>query len=146
MPDSKMLNDAQRRNLTVTLRVLEQSLDDIAALLDQSVVHDGALYHVRNNLPPGSAEQFQTQAQVIREQIARLAEQFGFVADERTTCAISAAKLNYCWEVLQEADSRGLLAYGQVASGLDLTLDPAVKVLSEKVLGLLQLFERQPKE
>ncbi len=143
MHDDPVLNDAQRRNLSITLRIIEQSLDEITGLAEREGVQGGILYRLVNDLSPASMEEIQTQAQLIRERIASLTMQLHLEPDERTVSRIVWAKLNYCWEILQKADSQGLRAYGPVSVGLDEAIDPHIAALVALVVGLLRLLERE---
>ena len=136
-----MLKDAQKQSLSITLRIIEQSLDEIVRLADHEHIHGGILYRLENDLSLESREKIQAQAQLIRERIALLAKQFDLDSDEQRISRIAWAKLNYCWEILQQADTMGLRAYGQVDASLDKTLDPHIAALTELVIRLLCLFE-----
>lgn len=137
-----MLNNAQKRSLSITLRIIEQSLDEIAVLAGGEGTHGGTLYRVENDLSAASRNEIQTQAQLIRERIAFLARQFDLDPDEHTVSSITEAKLNYCWEILQKEDSKGLWAFGPVAEGLDKALDPHIAALLELILRLLHDLEK----
>ncbi len=139
-----MLNEAQRRNLSIILRIIEQSLDEIAGLAEREGSHGGILYRMENDLSAGSKKEIQTHVQLIRERIASLTTQFDLDSDKRMVSRIAEAKLNYCWEILQEADTRGLRAYGPIAPGLDETLDPHIAALMELVMRLLHYLEDSP--
>ena len=138
-----MLNEAQRRSLSITLRIIEQSLDEIIGLDEKEGPHNGILYRIENNLSATTREELHAQTQLIRERIASLAAQFNLESDERTLRRIAEAKLNYCWEILQKADARGLRAYGPVSTGLDEALDPHIAALMELIVRLLHYLEGQ---
>lgn len=138
-----LLNEAQRRSLTITLRILEQTLDEPLEAVEEAPESGGILYPTVNDLSFRDRELLLHCTDQVKARIADLCSCFDLSTTERTTRAAALSRLNYCWEILQQIDSTGLAAYGATAAGLVEILDPKVHELNRLVMQLLAALEKK---
>lgn len=134
-----MLNEYQSRGLSITLRIVEESLRDIEYILN-SGDDIGILYEVRNNVPAAIKDELLRKIALIKDRIKIVAAEFNL--EKRYTEANREAfgKLTYCWEILQDAKAGKLRRYGAVTPGLEEALDPHLAIIIDYILKMEHLF------
>ncbi len=132
-----MLNEAQERSLSVTLRIVEDRLREIDQLIDADD-YEGILKKVENDVPVEAKESIHEKSLLIREKIKKLDERFSLVKEHNETSRLSLARLSYCWEILEDAKTKHLKRFGGVHEGLADILDPEI----EAIINLILKIER----
>jgi hypothetical protein len=134
-PTRPRLNESQRRALAITLRLLEERLAEIRAVIDHG--EEGVLY--RRPRPPFDREQAarieHLQAD-LGDAIRRAAAAFDLPRDEQNPASRIVALLGMSWQSLGEMDARGMRAYGETDPRLGEELDPLVQRLLDLVSEL----------
>lgn len=132
-----MLNDAQRRRVSVTLSSLEEDLHDMERML-KSEDYIGIIYEMDNDIPLPVKNALIEKIGEIKDGIDTLAERFDLEREGRILRRQLSARLTYNWTTLEEIKARYLKGYGNVAEGLKDTLDPELAA----IIGLIQEMER----
>ncbi len=132
-----MLNDAQRRRVSVTLSSLEEDLHDMERML-KSEDYIGIIYEMDNDIPLPVKNALIEKIGEIEDGIDTLAERFDLEREGRILRRQLSARLTYNWTTLEEIKARYLKGYGNVAEGLKDTLDPELAA----IIGLIQEMER----
>lgn len=132
-----MLNDAQRRRVSVTLSSLEEDLHDMERML-KSEDYIGIIYEMDNDIPLPVKNALIEKIGEIEDGIDTLAERFDLEREGRILRRQLSARLTYNWTTLEEIKARYLKGYGNVAEGLKDTLDPEL----DAIIDLIQEMER----
>jgi len=134
-----MLNDHQRRALSVALRLLEERLAEITSLMDEE--HHGILLE-RPAPRLSDAQRAAALATMgrMREIVASLAARFDLERDVEVPERRIAGLLGPTWQSLLEVDSRHLRGYGVVDPAVPPVLDPAVEDLVGLIVELGRLL------
>jgi len=140
-----MLNEAQRRDLSVTLRIVEESLKDIEQISNNGN-KIGILYEVRNNIPQAVKDEVLKKIILIKDEIKILAEKFDLEKEYKEASREAFGKLLHCWLILQEAKTNSLKRYGDVAPGLEDALDPHLNIIIDLIRELEHLLQNIKKE
>lgn len=130
--DVPILNDAQKRRVSIALGHLEKTLVEIERVLTQGD-YQGILFELRNNVPPAVREEILFAASVVREHIRVLTERFGLQRMENDLSKQVASSLVYCWETLVDSTSKGLRGYGAVSEALGNELDPELDAIIAQI-------------
>ena len=120
-----MLNEFQKRRLSITITGIEEDLYDIEECLKSQDYH-GVLYEIRNDIPMTTRDAMIANIMLIRKGISSLAEQFGLRGETRMLSRKISSKLSILWVSLEETKARRLTGYGEVTAGLHDLLDPAL--------------------
>ena len=131
------LNDSQKKGLEATLRLLETTLDDIAAILDRD--RDGILYAVRTRIPPQRVNELLRLSAEARALIADLARKYHLEKQERNGARVIAGLLSVRWEALEDTRPEKLRRYGPVDPKLLPELGPPIERLIQLVLAMERL-------
>jgi hypothetical protein len=133
---SPRLNESQARALAITLRLVEERLAAIRAILERD--ERGRLYRrLRPRFTAEQAARIERLMAGLDASIAAAADAFGLQCEDRDANGIMVAMLAMSWQSLGEMDTRGMRAYGDTDPQLDDLLDPAV----ERMLGLVRELE-----
>jgi len=140
-----MLNDYQRRGLSITLRIVEESVEYIEQILKNDG-YSGVLYEMRYDIPGEIRNEISNRIPLAKAEIEKIADKFHL--DKRIGWASNAAygKLPYCWEILENSRAKRLKRYGDISSGLGKELDPhldaIIKILleMERILHAIRKF------
>ena len=125
-----MLNEAQERSLSVTLRIVEDRLREIEQFIDAGD-YMGILTEIKNDVPALAKDEIHEKAAQTRKKIKHLAVLFN-LEKERTEASTQAfARLSYCWEILEDARSKRLKRFGDVHEGLPGVEEPLVDVVGD---------------
>ncbi len=134
-----MLNEYQRRGLSITLRIVEESLTDIEHILNSGNI-TGVLYEVRYNIPSAVKDEVLRKASLIRDRLKIMAERFDLEKEYTDASREALGKLPYCWEILEDAKAMRLKRYGEVAEGLGDVLDPQLNIIIDLILEMEHLL------
>lgn len=127
-----MLNEHQRRSLSVTFRTIEQHLLILEQMLGTGD-YMGILSEWVNDVSPSQRDILLAKIPQAMEQIRIVAEEFSLYKAGRQARQHLSAELSYCWEILQSVKAKRLQV-GEVDEGFENTLDPQIDIL----LGLLR--------
>lgn len=129
-----MLNDYQRRGLSITLRIVEESLEHIGRILKNDG-YSGVLYETRYDITKEIRKEISNRIPVAKAEIEKISEKFHLEKQIGWASNAAYGKLPYCWEILENARARRLKRYGEISRGLEEELDPhldtIIKILSE---------------
>ncbi len=135
-----MLNEAQRRCVLTSLRLIEKHLRVIEGL-DISD-GNGILKEVKNDIPVSTQAAIREKTAIIREDIKILSNRFHLSKTLVNTRAIALASLSYCWEILEDTTSKKLKKYGATAEELQTTLDPLLNEILDELLEIESLLRK----
>jgi hypothetical protein len=130
------LNEHQRRNLSVTLVIIEESLAELEKIVASPDYH-GILLDRKNNIRSSVKDYLLNHSQLIRARIRVIAERFGLDRVHRETGREINAKLSYCWEILQDTRADKLKRYGEIEENIKEVLDPDL----DTIIGLVTEME-----
>jgi hypothetical protein len=137
-----MLNDYQRRGLSITLRIVEESLEHIERILKNDG-YSGILYETRDDITKEIRQEISNRIPPAIAEIEKIADKFHLERQIGWASNAAYSKLPYCWEILENARARRLKRYGDISRGLGEELDPhldtIIKVLSEMERILLTI-------
>jgi len=135
-----MLNDYQKRGLSITLRIVEESV----AYIEQILKYDGysgILYETRYDIPSEIRDNISMRIPLVKAEIEKIADKFHLEKQLMWASNAAYGKLPYCWEILENARAERLKRYGDISSGLGKELDPhldaIIKILWEMERTLL---------
>ncbi len=134
-----MLNENQKRALSITLRIVEEKLRDIERVLESSD-DVGVLYEMKQNISPAVKNEVFKEIVLIKERIKALAEKFDLRKESTNANKEALRALPYCWEILEDAKARGMKRYGSVADGLKNILDPQLSTIIDLILKIEHLL------
>jgi hypothetical protein len=134
-----MLNDAQKRSLSTTLRVLEEMLNEAEWILTMGG-YSRIMYEVTHDSAPSAKDKVLETMSHIKEKIKSLAEQFDLEHKVQQANRKVSANLLYCWEILEGAKTDRLRGYGKIEDGLKELLDPQLDSLIELIRELIREF------
>lgn len=130
-----MLNENQRRALSVTFRTVEQYLRTIEQMLGTDD-YTGILCEWKNDMPLSQRDILAAKISEAMEQIRSVAEQFSLDKAGRQAHQHISAELSHCWLILQDIKAKKLKRYGEVDKDLENTLDPQIDILLELLRGM----------
>ena len=132
-----MLNDSQKRRVSVTLSSLEEDFHDMERLL-LSLDYVGAVHEMENDIPAPARNALIDKIGGIKNRIRTLAERFDIERERRSLRRQLFARLTYNWTTLEEIKTRYLRGYGMAAEVLKETLDPEL----DAIIDLIREMER----
>lgn len=133
------LNPNQKRAVSVTLFLLEERLAEVEQVMSQR--SEGILYRRIPRFTQRQQEAIKRLLQVMRAEIAELAERFQFDREEQDPVGRIRGLMAISWESLEESTSRRLKAYGDVDPQLKETLDPGIQKLSRLGQVMIRIAE-----
>jgi len=137
-----MLNDYQRRGLSITLRIVEENLEHIERILKNDG-YSGVLYETRNDITKDIRKEISNRIPPAIAEIEKIADKFHLEKQIGWASNAAYSKLPYCWEILENTRARRLKRYGDISRGLGEELDPhldtIIKILSEMERILLTI-------
>jgi hypothetical protein len=131
-----MLNDYQKRGLSITLRIVEENVEYIEQLL-KSRGYSGVLYETRYDLTDEIRDELSKRIPLVRAELGRIADKFQLGKKNEAASNAAFGKLPYCWEILENAKAKRLRQYGDIAEGLGGKLDPHLDTLI-RILGEME--------
>jgi len=117
------LNNAQKRTVSVTMKLVDQALNRCERLLKQGG-EQGLLYTIEDHLSAPQKDELLRCNQEMRHILQRLHAQFQFTRHVSTVRQQMGGELSYLWTILEECSSHRLRGYGPVAESLKTDLDP----------------------
>jgi len=134
-----MLNEYQKRGLSITLSIVEESLRDIEHILN-SGDDMGILYEVRDNVPAAIKDKLLRKMALIKDRIKIVAAEFNLEKRYTEANRETFGKLVYCWKILEDAKAGKLRRYGAVKPGLEEALDPHLDMIIDYILKMEHLL------
>lgn len=134
-----MLNEYQKRGLSITLRIVEETMQDIERIL-QNGTYTGILYDMKCSISPKAKEEFFKRASLIKERIKIISKIFDLKKEHREAIHDIFGKLPYCLEIVEDAKAKKLKRYGDVSNGLDNALDPQLNIITDLILEMQHLL------
>jgi HEAT repeat protein len=134
-----MLNKSQRRSLSITLRIVEESLAEMELILN-TCDDNNILYERRCDIPRELKDEVLTKVSSAKDRIRIIAEKFNLEKESIEASREAYGKLPYCWKILEDAKAKKLRRYGDVATGLDKALDPDLDIVINLVLYMERLL------
>ena len=135
-----MLNEAQERSLTITLRLLERTLADQERLLVDPSPPLVLTNRVRDVDEAAAARLFSLSADAQRE-IHEIMAAYGLRPARESTRRILATALSVVWADLEDTRPKKLRGYGEVSPELIESLGPRIGQLIELVQAMQQLLD-----
>jgi hypothetical protein len=132
-----MLNDSQKRIVSVTLGSLEEDLHDMERLMEGGD-YTGVVHEMDNDIPAPAKDAMIREIAQAKDILRVLAERFSLERKKRNASRQCFARLTYNWTTLEEIKTGYLKGYGAVDDGLKDTLDPELDAL----IGLIQEMKR----
>jgi hypothetical protein len=131
-----MLNDYQRRGLSITLRIVEESLEHIEQTLKNDG-YSGVLYEIRYDITKEIRKEISNRIPLAIAEIEKITETFHLEKQIGWASNEAYGKLPYCWEILENARAKRLKRYGDISMGLVQELDPHLDAII-KILGEME--------
>lgn len=137
--DNIKLTESQINTIKITLRVLEERLDEINELCEFKK-RRGILYRIKNNLSKEDVEQIKSEIVDMKGIIGRIAKQWNMESAENDIRKAISGYLSISWADLCEIESKGLRAYGDVDESVKKKLDPVIGQLIKSVNEISRLI------
>jgi len=134
-----MLNEYQKRGLSITLRIVEETMQDIERILHNGI-YTGVLYDMKCSIPLEVKEEILKRASVIKDRIKTLSKIFDLKKEHREITHEIFGKLPHCLEIVEDVKAKKLKRYGDVSHGLDKALDPQLNIIADIILEMQQLL------
>jgi hypothetical protein len=130
-----MLNDAQRMNLGIVMRMLEEKMRAIEARLARP--EERALtFEVQNDIPPDTAQALRERIVEVYALIETLRDRLALPLDVKSASRDVLTGLMPLWVVLQESTSKRLLRYGEVDPSLASILDSKIEAMARLMVEM----------
>ncbi len=124
--EKHLLNEAQRKSLSIALKMIEERLFVFRMLMVQDG-YQGTMYRFRVNFTPEEKEAITQLFDRTLKNIAALKSKFGLKAVTEELTDQIMGTVTYLWTVLEDEKSRKLKRYGSVHPELKKALDPALQ-------------------
>ena len=126
------LNENQHRNLSATLRVLEESINEIQAMAKRR--HERhTLYDIKNSLSPDQKAVIERNSRAVKRILRRLHEKFDLDRDVVDAKSAINASLSSLWVMMSDSGTKRLRGYGELSEGLSDYLDPQIKEIVDLI-------------
>lgn len=132
-----MLNDSQKRRVSIVLNILEEDLHDMERLL-HSEDYIGIVHEMDNDIPLPVKKALIEKIGWIKDRIHIVAERFNLKREQKSLSRQFYGRLTCDCTALEESKTQYLKGYGSVTEGLNDTLDPEL----DAVIGLIREMER----
>jgi len=132
----RLLNEHQKRRLTVTLSYVEKALHQVEQLLDGG--GSGALYQTVDVPDEARCQAIRGVIGQIRMEVADLVRDFELEPTQESATAAIAALMSSAWEGLEDCRPASLRRYGAVNPGLQSALGPRIERLAELTLQVIR--------
>ncbi|MFN3533124.1 MAG: hypothetical protein ACK41Q_11510 [Candidatus Brocadia sp.] len=134
-----MLNEYQKRGLSITLRIVEKTMQDIEHILHNGT-YTGILYDMKCSISPEAKKEFFKRASLIKDRIKIISRIFDLQKEHREALHEIFGKLPHCLEIVEDVKAEKLKRYGDVSYGLDKTLDPQLNIIIDLILEMQRLL------
>lgn len=139
-----MLNEYQKRGVSVTLRIVEERINDIEQILN-SKAYTGILYDTNCNISPEKKEEILKRVSFIKDRILYLSQKSDLTKERRKATSEIFGKLSYCLEIIDNIRAKQLERYGNITNGLDSVLDPHLDIMINLLLEIEHFLQEAPK-
>ncbi|MDA8157234.1 MAG: hypothetical protein M0Z52_12420 [Actinomycetota bacterium] len=133
-----MLNDSQKRKVSITMSALEEDLIEIEGLL-RSEDYIGMLYELGNDIPLPMRRELLYKIASIKRDIKNIAEQFGLYKQPKKLSSRISWGASVLWASIAEIKAGNLKGYGGIAEGLEEALDPALETICEELIEIQRI-------
>lgn len=130
-----MLNENQRRGLSISLRIVEENMQDIEQILN-SGSYTGTLYDLRYNISSEIKEEILRRISLIRERIKIISDRFALEKEYKEVTKKIFGKFFSCWETVEGVKAKRLKGYGAVSDELYHVLDPQLNIIADLIKEL----------
>jgi len=134
-----MLNDPQRRRLSITFRLLEEELDNLELSL-KTDDYTGILYEIKNDVPLRTRDLLIDKIAAIKERIGVIAERFALEKGNKELSRSAIGELSLLGVSVEEVMSKRLRGYGEIAEGLGKALDPELDKVRDILWDMLKVL------
>lgn len=134
-----MLNEYQKRGLSITLRIVEETMQDIEHILHNGI-YTGILYDRKCSISPEAKEEILKRASLIKARIKIISKIFDLKKEHREALHEIFGKLPHCLKIVEDAKAKRLKRYGDVSPGLDKAHDPQLNIITDLILEIQQLL------
>jgi hypothetical protein len=138
---AQLLNENQKRSVTITLRLFEERLAEIERLL--TISERGILYERIAHFSPAQQQSIRRLIDEARAAIQEMAREFGLERESQDPVRRIVGLLSVTWESLEELYAKPLRAYGYVDPRLPGAIDPWAEKLTQLALAI-QAAARAP--
>ena len=135
-----MLNDYQKRGLSITLRIVEESVEYIEQILKNDGT-SGVLFETRYDIPREIRNEISKRIPLAKAEIEKIADKFHLEKQIRWASNSAYGKLPYCWEILENARAKRLKRYGDISNGLGKELDPHLDAIIKILLEMERILQ-----
>lgn len=122
------LNPHHRRALEVVLRMLEETLDHMAAQLSLTPIH-GVLYEVHNPFSPQQEHALRQRIEEIRQILRQAREKWHLHVEQKRLDGLIRSATAILWADLEDCLSSKLGRYGEVPPPLQPEVDEIIHQL-----------------
>ena len=137
--DKDILNEAQRRRVSITFAMVEKELLEVEELI-QSGRRAGILYEIENDVPDEIEGPLIEKINSIREKIDNIKAEFSLHKETMSLTQKLGSKLSLLSVDVEEIESKRLKGYGEIAEGLKESLDPRLSEIKEEFYNMLKLL------
>ena len=130
-----MLNKSQIRSLSITLRIVENIFEEIKLILNKCD-DINILYERKCDIPEDVKEEVLRKIFFAKDRIRIIAGKFNLEKESIEASREASGKLPYCWEILEESKAKKLKRYGDVATGIEESLDPDLNIIITLILDI----------
>lgn len=134
-----MLNKAQERRLSSSLRIVEDSLREIDRMIEASD-YSAILKEVKHDVPEKTQAAIRNKLSLIRNKIEIITEGFNLSKTQIESSRYIRTKLSHCWQVLEDAKTIKLKRFGETSREVEDTLDPQINEIIDIVQEMEHLF------
>lgn len=134
-----MLNEYQKRGLSIILRIVEEAMQDIERILHNGT-YTGILYDMKSSIPSEVKDEILKRAVLIKGRIKIISKIFDLKKEHREVIHEIFGKLPHCLEIIEDAKAKKLKRYGDISHGLNNTLDPQLNIITDLILEMQQLL------
>lgn len=127
-----MLNKDQKRRLSISLRIVEENIQDIEQILHNGA-YTGILYDVNCDVSPKVKEEILKKVTLIKDKIKSLSRKFTLEKEYKEARKKIFDKLSSCWEIMEGVKTKRLKKYGTVSHELDNVLDPQLNIIIDLI-------------
>ncbi|MCU0644077.1 MAG: hypothetical protein MUC94_07420 [bacterium] len=132
---NKLLNNAQKNSLAVTLRLLEERILELKKLQSEQHIA-GLLFRFENDVPSDQLPVLERNFDYLLELVEKGKQKFDLPERTTTFSSYLQAFTSYFWSLLMDEKSDKLARYGNVASGLKEELDPLIEQLIDQLQAI----------
>ncbi len=134
-----LLNAAQRKSLSIALKMIEERLFLFRLLWEQGT-YSGILFRFQVDVSPQQRRAFDAISRRILKHLSDLKQRFGLseVSEKLSDQIMSSS--TYLWTVLEDEKAAKLKRYGSVDEALKRNLDPALQCIIDDLNELTGLI------